>query len=310
MGLGDSVSKFDGDSSSSFFEFKLEPDEALRKAFETVELVATKAYHASGIVTISIFYDYAMYICLGDVSDENPLLDSKFPDVSGKGRGYQITAYDNGHPQWKALRKVSIWQTVSALEQEFRDRASDLAENKVKDTDKDRAAELGLLEASQGSSSFPSHSEGKSWRDEEDPRSAVNLGGDSKAPTMGSESVDYEGDSESQRAEPGSRSSTFDVHDAEQKRLKDFEAEATVRNLQDFKSIGGRINSFTAAANGSSSSSSSSNNSGRAPNVAESKLDESMDTNLDVTESRSLGAGALAGAGAEQVVWRGTRTGH
>ena len=69
-------------------------------------------------------------------------------------------------------------------------------------------------------------------------------------------------------------------------------------NLQDFKSIGGRINSFTAAANGSSSSSSSSNNSGRAPNVAESKLDESMDTNLDVTESRSLGAGALAGAGA------------
>ena len=90
------------------------------------------------------------------------------------------------------------------MNKSFETAPPDLAENKVKDTDKDRAAELGLLEASQGSSSFPSHSEGKSWRDEEDPRSAVNLGGDSKAPTMGSKSIDYEGDSESQRAEPGS----------------------------------------------------------------------------------------------------------
>ena len=82
-----------------------------------------------------------MYVCISDASDENPLLDSKFPDVSGKGRGYQIAAYDNGHAHWKALRKVSIWQTVGALEQEFRDRASDLADNKDKQKEKSTARE-------------------------------------------------------------------------------------------------------------------------------------------------------------------------
>jgi hypothetical protein len=47
---------------------------------------------------------------------ENPLLDSRFPDVSGKGRGYQLEAFADGLPSWPCLRKVSIWQTVGALE--------------------------------------------------------------------------------------------------------------------------------------------------------------------------------------------------
>ena len=45
------------------------------------------------------------------------MLDSSFPDVSGKGRGYQIQAYAEGTPDWPELRKVSVWQTVGALEQ-------------------------------------------------------------------------------------------------------------------------------------------------------------------------------------------------
>ena len=50
-----------------------------------------------------------------DGDQEHPLLDSRFPDVSGKGRGYQIQALTNGLADWPELRKVSIWQTVSAL---------------------------------------------------------------------------------------------------------------------------------------------------------------------------------------------------
>ena len=52
-----------------------------------------------------------------DGDKENPLLDSRFPDVSGKGRGYQIQALKNGLPEWPELRKISVWQTVSALEE-------------------------------------------------------------------------------------------------------------------------------------------------------------------------------------------------
>lgn len=62
---------------------------------------------------------------------ENPLLDSKFPDVSSKGRGYQLSTFQDGVPAWPQLRKVSIWQTVEALEQEFRERASQIASAKA-----------------------------------------------------------------------------------------------------------------------------------------------------------------------------------
>ena len=66
-----------------------------------------------------------------NAGDENPLLDSRFPDVSSKGRGYQLQTYTDGIPDWTQLRKVSIWQTVDALEQEFRERAAQIAETKA-----------------------------------------------------------------------------------------------------------------------------------------------------------------------------------
>jgi hypothetical protein len=66
---------------------------------------------------------------------ENPLLDSRFPDVSAKGRGYQLQSYPEGIEGWPSLRRVTIWQTVAALEMEFRERATKFAEAK-------KAAEL------------------------------------------------------------------------------------------------------------------------------------------------------------------------
>ena len=154
MGLGDAVSKWlDGEASASFFEFKLEPNEATKETFKAVELVAVKSYHASGIVTKSIFYNMAIYVCIEDGSEECPLLDSTFPDVSGKGRGYQIynyaegsssiagelskTAPGGGHVMWPELKKVSIWQTVGALEQEFRDRAANISMNATQKREKE-----------------------------------------------------------------------------------------------------------------------------------------------------------------------------
>ena len=91
-----------------------------------MELVCSKCYHASGIITITILFELTVYVCVLDGSNENPLLDSRFPDISGKGRGYQIQAYDEGVEGWPQLRKISIWQTVASLEQEFRDRAAKL----------------------------------------------------------------------------------------------------------------------------------------------------------------------------------------
>ena len=74
-------------------------------------------------ITVNVSYilpsvmQNTIYVSLLEGDQENPLLDSRFPDVSGKGRGYLIQAFPTGLPEWEELRKISIWQTVSALEQ-------------------------------------------------------------------------------------------------------------------------------------------------------------------------------------------------
>ena len=84
---------------------------------KNVEMIVSKCYHGSGIITIMIIFEFTVYVSISETKYENPLLDSRFPDVSGKGRGYQIEAYNSGTDDWDELRKVSVWQTVGALEQ-------------------------------------------------------------------------------------------------------------------------------------------------------------------------------------------------
>jgi len=91
MGLGDSISAWlEGDASQSFFEFSVVASDAEAKCLEPVELIATKTYFASGILLIVIYFAGSFYCVVGDGGAEQPLLDSKFPDVSAKGRGYQV----------------------------------------------------------------------------------------------------------------------------------------------------------------------------------------------------------------------------
>ena len=166
MGLGGAVTQWlDGDAASSFYEFKIEPDDATKEIFKAIELVASKTYHASGVTTKQIFFNFTLYVCVEDCSSENPLLDSTFPDVSGKGRGYQIYNYaepsssplanpgpggakggaaiapGGGHVLWPELKRVSIWQTTAALEQEFRDRAAEMARKAHVAENEERARE-------------------------------------------------------------------------------------------------------------------------------------------------------------------------
>lgn len=135
IGLGDSVKKWldSGSAADSFYEFKLQPDRELTEKIGNVEVVVSKAYYASGTVTVIILYQYTVYVTVLENNAENPLLDSRFPDISGKGRGYQLEAFNQGTTQWPELRKVSIWQTVSALEQEFRENVSKFAQSKATD---------------------------------------------------------------------------------------------------------------------------------------------------------------------------------
>ena len=115
--VGSSVSRWlDGEGPQSFFEFQLADSKKMKKAFRGVELVATKTYSPTGVVLICVMFQGTIYVVLSENSSEAPLLDSRFPDVSSKGRGYLVGAYPDGLPGWRELRKVSIWQTRQALE--------------------------------------------------------------------------------------------------------------------------------------------------------------------------------------------------
>lgn len=136
MGLGDSVTKWlEGEACNSFFEFRIASTPEIDRMMKKVELIASKCYHPSGIITITLVFQKTIYVTIAEGGEENPLLDSKFPDVSAKGRGYQLHSYPEGVDGWEQLRKVTIWQTVNALEEEFKDRAAKLGEAK-KQSDK------------------------------------------------------------------------------------------------------------------------------------------------------------------------------
>ena len=102
---------------ASQFSFASTPD--TDKAHKNVELMCTKSYTPNGLVTICIYFGGVYYLSLQEGGGEQPLLDSKFPNVAGKGRGYQIRSYSSGVEGWDSLRKVSIWQTQSAMQEEM-----------------------------------------------------------------------------------------------------------------------------------------------------------------------------------------------
>jgi hypothetical protein len=106
----------EGDAADSFFELSLEHDSATKHDLHNIEMIASKCYHPSGVVTVSVFYQNSIYVTLSDGSSENPLLDSRFPDISKKSRGFQIQCFteDDAPEHWPQLRKVQLWQRTDA----------------------------------------------------------------------------------------------------------------------------------------------------------------------------------------------------
>ena len=105
----------EGDPSETFFELKCVLDAAQKSDLNNIEMIASKTYHASGVVTVAIYFESTIYVVVQDAGKENPLLDSRFPDVSSKGRGFQIQSFGgDGAEDWPALRNVSIWQNKNA----------------------------------------------------------------------------------------------------------------------------------------------------------------------------------------------------
>lgn len=115
----------EGDPSQSFFEFHLDLSPTfLDRHLKNVELIASKSYLPSGVVVVAVFFRASLYVVLADNATEEPLLDSRFPNVADKGRGYLVAAHADGLPGWPELRKLTVWQTKLALGLELARRRS------------------------------------------------------------------------------------------------------------------------------------------------------------------------------------------
>ena len=94
----------DEDWARSYFELQTKHTEALAQ----VDIVVCKLYIRQVQMNI-IYHKCSYYVALVDAEagGEQPLLDSTFPDVSTRSRGYQIGAYSHS-----TYRKLSLWQVL------------------------------------------------------------------------------------------------------------------------------------------------------------------------------------------------------
>ena len=82
--------------------------------YKDVELMASKTYFQE-VVLIVLYFEGSFYVTLSPSIDDQPLLDMSFPDVSTRGRAFQIATYN--HPEFKKLMlwqaQKSVWETAN-----------------------------------------------------------------------------------------------------------------------------------------------------------------------------------------------------
>jgi len=107
------------DRQKTIFEFHFAPDKISKKIYSNIELIATKRFNPCGVVSISIYCAGKFYLTLGDLQGkEQRLLDSRFPNVAAKGKGFKLHSYPKGVEDWPQLRHLSIWESMSCSEDE------------------------------------------------------------------------------------------------------------------------------------------------------------------------------------------------
>jgi hypothetical protein len=80
-------------------------------AFQDVEAIASKI-HVGGVVLVLLYYDYTFYVYLENGEEEQPLLDTNFPDVSLQKEGVQLKTYRNGVRGCDELRRTRTKKTL------------------------------------------------------------------------------------------------------------------------------------------------------------------------------------------------------
>ncbi|RLN20668.1 hypothetical protein BBJ28_00006087 [Nothophytophthora sp. Chile5] len=143
------------DNVECFFEIAMDKC----AAFQDVEAIASKI-HVGGVVLVMLYYDHTFYVYLENGEEEQPLLDTNFPDISFQKEGVQLKTYRNGVRGCEELRRISLWK----VENEFED----------EDEESDGAA-VDCISSSRMKNSLKADAKEGERRREEDVKSSTTL---------------------------------------------------------------------------------------------------------------------------------------
>ena len=105
-GVGDITSWLEDDSAQCYFELGVDSCASL----QDVEVIASKVY-LNGIVLVVLYFQEKFYVTIQDGTNEQPLLDTRFPDISCPSRGFQVNTYNSGVKNFPELRRISLWRS-------------------------------------------------------------------------------------------------------------------------------------------------------------------------------------------------------
>lgn len=108
-GIGDITSWLEDEGAECFFQILTDPCAQLAD----VEAIASKIY-LGGVTLIILYYNHAFYVVIQDGNNqEQPLLDTRFPDVTCPSQGFQVATYRKGVENFQELRRISLWKVGS-----------------------------------------------------------------------------------------------------------------------------------------------------------------------------------------------------
>lgn len=77
-----------------------------------MEAIASKIY-MGGVVLVMLYFDYTFYVYVESSEEEQPLLDTNFPDITFQKQGVQLKTYSRGVGGFAELRRLSLWKVVN-----------------------------------------------------------------------------------------------------------------------------------------------------------------------------------------------------
>lgn len=78
--------------------------------FPSIMFIANRVYSSHALIVTTMFFEGVIYVMLDDGSGDQPLLDMRFPDLSGSGNGATLAIYSNEKGQNSPWLKLSAWQ--------------------------------------------------------------------------------------------------------------------------------------------------------------------------------------------------------